>query len=261
MKTAVSLPLILLPTWTPTLADYAGVVVCVSGGKDSQAILERVCEQAAREGVLDRVVAVHARTGAGWPQSEPHCAYLCEQYGIPLHVVLPLRPLPESIRRRGMWPSASCRYCTSDHKRDPIAKFIRRRWPARGKEDLRVLVVSGERREESPHRARLPEFAADRRLTAGRREVLHWWPILDLSTEEVFAEIRATGFPHHVAYDLGSTRVSCALCVLASENDLRVGAKHNPDLARLYLRLEEEMGHTFRPGRSLAEILGDIEGA
>jgi len=40
MKAAVSLPLILLPARTPTLSDYAGIVVCVSGGKDSQAILE-----------------------------------------------------------------------------------------------------------------------------------------------------------------------------------------------------------------------------
>ena len=124
-----------------------------------------------------------------------------------------------------------------------------------------MLVVSGERHEESPRRARLPAFAVDGRLTVGRREVHRQWLILDLGTQEVFAEIWATGFDRHVAYDLGATRVSCALCIPASERDLRIGARHNPDLAHLYLRLEVEMGHTFRSGKSLAEILGKAKTA
>ena len=45
----------------------------------------------------------------------------------------------------------------------------------------------------------------------------------------------------HVAYDWGCRRVSCVLCVLAAEGDLRIGAQHNPEMAQLYLALEVEM--------------------
>ena len=252
--TAVQLPLVLVQAYRPPLETYDGIVVSISGGKDSQVILGQVCGEAERAGVLDRVVAIHADTGAEWPQSAGHCAYLCEHYDVPLVVVHPRRPLPDSIRLRGMWPSATCRYCTSDHKRDPIAKWVRNRWPARG-EPARVLIVSGERREESPRRARLPAFAVESRLTAGRREVHRWRPILDWPETMVWEEIRATGLRHHVAYDLGASRVSCILCVLASEKDLRIGAEHNPEFADLYLTIEREIDHTFRPNRSLADIL------
>ncbi len=244
-----------------SLSTYDGVVVNLSGGKDSQVTLDRICAGAERAGVLGRVRAVHADTGSEWPQSAPHCAYLCGQYGVPFEVVRPRRPLAESIRRRGMWPSNPCRYCTSDHKRDPIAALVRRHWPARS--GARILVVSGERAEESPHRARLPAFAVDGRLTVSGRAVHQWRPILDLGEAQVWAEIERSGLRHHVAYDWGCRRVSCILCVLASENDLRIGAEHNPEMAKLYLRIEADIGHTFRHRRPLADILqagGDSRG-
>ena len=44
--------------------------------------------------------------------------------------------------------------------------------------------------------------------------------------------IRQHGDVYHEAYDLGNHRLSCALCVLASLNDLINGAVHNPDTYR-----------------------------
>jgi 3'-phosphoadenosine 5'-phosphosulfate sulfotransferase (PAPS reductase)/FAD synthetase len=235
------------------LAAYDSIIVNISGGKDSQVSLDQVCSHAERAHVLDRVIAVHSDTGGEWPQSAPHCAYLCSQYGVPLEIVRPLRPLPVSIRRRGMWPSNPYRYCTSDHKRDPIAHMVR----CVGAQAPRILMVSGERREESPRRAKLPEFMVDDRLTtkSQSRIVHHWRPVLFLTETQIWDEIRRSGLRHHVAYDLGCSRVSCVLCVLATENDLRIGAKANPEMARLYLDIEAEMEHTFKHKRSLADIL------
>lgn len=235
------------------IEHFDEIIVSVSGGKDSQTALGLVCALAAGKGILNRVVAVHADTGAEWPQTEPHCRLLAGHYGIPLFVVRPARPLPESIRRRGRWPSAARRYCTSDHKRDPIARFVRMRRPAG--EPARILIVVGHRAEESPFRARLPEAEPDRRLTAGCREVWIWRPILKWSAEDVWRELHRQKLPRHIAYDLGVSRLSCSICVLASERDIRIGAAGNPDLAGKYLELERQMGHLFRPGRSLEEIL------
>ena len=50
-------------------------------------------------------------------------------------------------------------------------------------------------------------------------------------------------------------QLSCAICVLATDNDIRNGASECPDLAEHYLRIESEYGHTFRHKKSLYEIL------
>jgi 3'-phosphoadenosine 5'-phosphosulfate sulfotransferase (PAPS reductase)/FAD synthetase len=120
--------------------------------------------------------------------------------------------------------------------------------------------VTGERREESRHRATLPELEPHKRLTVGAREVDSWRPILGYRLADVWAHIAATGLPRHVAYDRGNERLSCAICVLASDNDIRNGAAECQALAAKYLAIERETGHTFRHGRRLADILSPNTG-
>jgi 3'-phosphoadenosine 5'-phosphosulfate sulfotransferase (PAPS reductase)/FAD synthetase len=272
------------------LAQYSAVVVSISGGKDSQTILGVVMDRVREQSYGGQVIAVHADTGAEWPQSLPHCRMLCEHYGIELRVAMPFRALPAHIERRckmlaeqgraggwpdmanryctshckvnaiqkvvrAGWPSSQCRYCTSDCKRDPIQKVVRHTWPAELK-GTSILSVTGERRQESSHRAKLPFLETNKPLTAGGRKVTNWRPILGYKTEDVWAHIAATGLPRHVAYDRGNERLSCAICVLATDNDIRNGAEACPELAEHYLRIERETGHTFRYKKSLAAILG-----
>jgi len=283
------------------LADYSGVVVSISGGKDSQTILGVIMEMVREQSYGGQVIAVHADTGAEWPQSLPHCEMLCEHYGVELRVALPHRPLPQHIERRCKmvagsgkpgwpdmqnryctshcktnaidktvraefpargkskskpgWPSSACRYCTSDCKRDPINKMVRNVWTAGSGAD--VLSVTGERRQESPHRAKLPEMEPNKRLSAGKRTVTNFRPILDYSLENVWDHIAGTGLPRHVAYDRGNERLSCAICVLAKDTDIRNGAEACPELAEHYLRIEREYGFTMKNGKSLAEILAE----
>jgi len=270
------------------LADYSAIVISISGGKDSQTILGFVLAMAREQSYSGAISAIHADTGAEWPQSLPHCRLLCEHYGIPLSVAIPHRLLPAHIERRcrmlaeqgraggwpdmanrycmahckvnaiekvirAGWPSAKCRYCTSDCKRAPIQKSIRCEFPVGG--GTNVLSVTGERRQESPHRAKLPELDPNKSLTVRGRTVTNWRPILDYKLEDVWAHIASTGLPRHVAYDRGNERLSCAICVLAKESDIRHGAEECPDLAEHYLRIERETGHLFKHRRSLAQIL------
>jgi len=57
-----------------------------------------------------------------------------------------------------------------------------------------------------------------------------------------------------VSHAIGNDRVSCALCVLASKNDLHIGAAHNPGLYRQLVDLELESGYSFQSGRWLADL-------
>lgn len=64
------------------------------------------------------------------------------------------------------------------------------------------------------------------------------------------------GWVGHPAYVFGNKRLSCALCVLADDNDIRNGAEHNPRLAAMYLEMESATGCTFKSTKSLASIIG-----
>lgn len=66
------------------------------------------------------------------------------------------------------------------------------------------------------------------------------------------------GWPAHVAYVYGNERLSCALCVLATVNDLRNGAEHNPELLKTYVELERVGGSTFKHGFALEDLAEEM---
>jgi 3'-phosphoadenosine 5'-phosphosulfate sulfotransferase (PAPS reductase)/FAD synthetase len=228
------------------LSDYDKIILSVSGGKDSQAMVEIVVSE---QGISsDKIVLVYADTGAEWKESVVQCELISKRHNVPLIVSKSFRPLPEEILKRGMWPSATCRMCTANCKRSNIDKVVR-------KYEGNILVVTGERREESRKRSVLEESEPLSRLTTKKRNVTSYRPMLGFTEEDIFRIIRASGLPPHPAYGFGNERVSCALCVLGSENDLRVGATHNPELAKQYLKMEEDMNHRFKSKKTLKTIL------
>ncbi|MFI7680535.1 hypothetical protein [Actinophytocola sp. NPDC049390] len=147
-------------TEMPDLTAYDVILVNSSGGKDSQAMLDEVCTLAETAGVLDRITVLHCALGhVEWPGTSELARTQAEHYGVRYeqrHREQGL--LLDQVRRRGRWPSASARYCTSDQKRGPARKLITQLVAELG--DLgrpaRVLNCMGLRAEES--RARLKKF-------------------------------------------------------------------------------------------------------
>jgi 3'-phosphoadenosine 5'-phosphosulfate sulfotransferase (PAPS reductase)/FAD synthetase len=108
------------------------------------------------------------------------------------------------------WMKPSQRFCTSDHKRDQQAKLLTRL--AREKQKagpVRILQCMGMRAGESPARAKLRPFYLDRRTTNSRKRVHIWLPLHQWTTEEVWADVKASGVRWHWAYDIGMPRLSC----------------------------------------------------
>lgn len=236
------------------LTKFDILQISISGGKDSQVTLLKIIELAEKQNVRHRIRAVLSETGADWKESPEHCRYLCETLNVPFSIVYPTWTIPDYIDHRLRFPSAACRFCTS-LKTGSLDKAIRHLAPAKERE-CRILSITGERREESFHRAKLKEFELNKKLTAGNREVWNYRPILDYKVGKIWDDIHASGLKAHPAYEVyGNERLSCALCVLACENDIRNGATARPDLAERYLAVERKSGHTFRYRRSLADIL------
>lgn len=236
----------------PDLASYDVILVNTSAGKDSQAMLALVVELAERAGVRDRVVAVHADLGrVEWQGTRELAARQCAMLGVPLRVVRARRDLLAHVEDRGKWPGMGpTRYCTSDHKRTPVGKLITALVAERGlggprDRKARVLNALGLRAAEGSARSKRPPFKEAIRGSSGRRQIDEWLPIHAWSLDDVWARIRASGLPHHPAYDLGMPRLSCVFCIYASRDALLLAGEHNRALLDVYVEVEARIGHAF----------------
>ncbi len=241
----------------------AGALVAIntSGGKDSQAmtiLLSRIVPR-------DQIVAVHAPLGeVEWPGTIEHIEATLP-VGVPL-IFAPVasgKTLLERVEERGLWPSNSARWCTSDYKAGPIQRELRRYLKAHPRFGGRLVNAMGMRAEESPARAGKTPWRRNDRMSVAGREVFDWLPIFDLSTEEVFRVIRHAGQSPHRAYAAGMSRLSCSFCILASRADLRRAAELRPGLYAKYAQLERRIAHTLSPTRKyLPELTGiPVDGA
>jgi 3'-phosphoadenosine 5'-phosphosulfate sulfotransferase (PAPS reductase)/FAD synthetase len=130
-----------------------------------------------------------------------------------------------------------------------------REWKAAGNTGTyRVLECVGMRAQESSGRAKMEPVSHNKRFSCATREVTTWLPIHDWKVEKVWATIKASGVPHHRAYDLGMPRLSCAFCIFSPKSALLLAAMHNPELLEEYVAVEKEIDHTFQQRQSLADI-------
>lgn len=248
------------------LRPYAVILVNTSGGKDSQTSLAVVHALAVEQGVADRMVAVHADLGrVEWKGTRELAQAQADHYGVRFEAVKrPQGDLLDHIEARGMWPSSTTRYCTSDHKRGQCAKVVtmltdeirRTRFITR---QIRILNIFGFRADESPARAKIAVFSRNARLTNSKRIVDDWLPIRDMTEAQVWQSIKASGVPHHPAYDLGMPRLSCVFCIFAPRPALILAGHHNRDLLDEYAAVEARIGHTFRQNTTMADIKAAVD--
>jgi 3'-phosphoadenosine 5'-phosphosulfate sulfotransferase (PAPS reductase)/FAD synthetase len=251
----------------PNLRKFDVIVVNSSGGKDSQAQLEEVVRIADSQHVSrSKIVVAHADLGrAEWAGVEALVHQQAAHYGLRVIVARnEKRDLLEQTRQRGKWPSSQQRWCTSDHKRAPINRIytqLVRELNAKGlKRKVRILNCLGFRAQESPARAKRPVWEINEGASnKTKRTVYNWLPIHQWSEETVWARIRASGVPHHPAYDLGMGRLSCVFCIFAPKAALQIAGRANPELLDQYVAVEDEIGHTFQSRLSLREVRDSLK--
>lgn len=252
-----------IEVWAPPpvldLTSYDIILLNTSAGKDSQAMLSSVHANAIAAGVADRLIAVHCDLGRmEWPGTKELAQLQAELLGIPFVVVRRNGgDLLDYVEHRGKWPSSAARYCTSDFKRGPVRVLMTKLVKARrvkGQPPVRILNCMGLRADESPARAKREPFHFDEHASNGRRHVDEYLPIHDWTTADVWTRIAQSKLPHHRAYDLGMSRLSCVFCIFAPREALLLAAMHNPDLLTEYADVERRIGHTFRQHQSLVQI-------
>lgn len=222
----------------PDLRSYDYILIAASGGKDSVAALFHLID----EGVDPTRIELHHHDVDGrgpptfdWPITAGYCRVIAAAFGVPLYFSWrSLETTEGSLATVGgrsnpgtrlHFPQVTgdlrLRWCSSVAKIDVMRSMICNSPRFLGK---RTLVVTGERAEESPARARYATFEPHRidtrSGTRGRRHVDHWRPIHGLEEGQVWNLLRRYGVVPHVAYQLGFGHVSCMHCIFASPNQL-----------------------------------------
>lgn len=110
---------------------------------------------------------------------------------------------------QGRWCSGSLKAAVQDSVTSNLDKT---------KEDVKVLVVSGERRGESTGRAMYNEMEIHRTNAEKKshRIVHQWRPVIDYSEKDVWEVLKRHNANPHPCYRAGWNRCSCAQCIFST---------------------------------------------
>lgn len=235
------------------LIQRGALFVCNhSGGKDSQAMFLKLRQMVPAR----QLIVIHAHLAeVEWDESEEHIRATIGD--APLIIAHPTKTFFQMVEHRGKFPSPSTRQCTSDLKRGPIEREIRRY--LREHPEFGGLVVNcmGLRAEESPGRAKKEVFKLNARNSQAGREWYDWLPIHSWPEAAVFKMIADAGQEPFWTYQMGMKRKSCCFCIMACQSDLTIAAQLRPDLYKRYCELERRLGFTLSMSqRPLPEITG-----
>ncbi|PWK05069.1 phosphoadenosine phosphosulfate reductase family protein, partial [Tumebacillus permanentifrigoris] len=229
------------------LDEYHVIIVQISGGKDSVACVLHLLEQGIQpENILlwHQEVDGRDRQFMDWPCTRRYLELFAQKFGLRLEfqwrkggfltelmkkdavsapvcfelnsevVTLPAGQGAKVATRR-RWPalaaSLQTRWCSSSLKIDVATRALNNH-PDFTKSGLNILVVTGERREESSARAKYEE-ALPHKSNSLRRRVDQWRAVIDWTEREVWEIFERFNLLPHPAYMLGFSRCSCFGCI------------------------------------------------
>lgn len=242
------------------LDNYDTVIASTSTGIDSTGTLAWALKHFPKE----KVLLLHCDTDLEPFESLSILAKTSQHLGLRKPVVL---RHPEGyfgiLKRRMMFPDSKNRWCTSYLKTDLTAKWIRQNRALLG---TKVLFLTGERRDESPRRAKFaPLIYHQTHLKTSRAGdfTCHWHrPVLDNLKGEMFEASKQLGIPPHPCYS-ELPRCSCIACFFARNADIKKNMLRYPE--QMYKLVAEEMriGHTWKRDTALKQLWDEVceEGA
>ena len=275
------------------LGDYDRILVMFSGGKDSTALVLHMLDLMAAAGVpRERLELWHQLVDGApeepgfmdWPVTHAYCEAVAQALDLPIRYQwreggflremlredAPTAPVtvqredgvretkggrgPAGTRLRFPQVSADLteRWCSAYLKIDVARRAVARDPRLR---TGRFLLVTGERREESPGRARYATVERHATSNAERR-VDHWRPILGWPEESVWGTMRDAGIVPHPCYFVGFARASCGHCLFQRANERATARAVDPAGFEQVAIREAGTGYTIErkeSGRQLAD--------
>jgi 3'-phosphoadenosine 5'-phosphosulfate sulfotransferase (PAPS reductase)/FAD synthetase len=275
------------------LSNYDNIIVAFSGGKDSLACLLLVYEMLRQRGLLGAVNLevwhheVDGREGShlmDWPCTPAYCRAVAEAFDLPIYfswleggfereMMRDNQPkgctwfeTPDGLQCAGgdsgklgtrlKFPQVSgdlrVRWCSAYLKIDVARIAIKNQSRFKGR---RTLVISGERAEESPGRAKYLPFEPHE-CHNNNRHIDRWRPVHRWSNREVWRIIAKFGVNPHPAYRMGFGRCSCQFCIFGSDDQWATLWDIDPGRLNRLIDLEQQFGLTIHRKLTIPERIG-----
>lgn len=273
------------------LASYNKYIVSFSGGKDSTALLLFLLDNGIPK---DRIELWHQEIDGreaslfDWEVTPDYCRKVGEAFGVPIYFQWKnggfrremtrkdARTAPISFEQpdssvattggdRGKpstrlrfpqpSPDLRVRWCSAYLKIDVCATAIRHQDRFKG---IRTLVLSGERGEESPQRAKYAILEPDRADLRNGREPRHvdrFRPLRDWKERDIWDLMEKYRVRPHPCYSMGFGRCSCKFCIFGNATQFASAACCSPDQMDTLIRFEKDFGYTLKRDTDLASLI------
>lgn len=271
--------------------SYDKYIVSFSGGKDSTATFLYLLDQGIPREKIElwhQDIDGRERTFFDWEITPDYCRCFAEAFGVKIYFQWKQGGFYREMMRENALTAPKCfelpdgtvghsggtrdkpgtrlrfpqaaadlrtRWCSSYLKIDVCSTAIIHQSRFQG---IRTLVLSGERGEESPQRAKYGVWEPDRAdLRNGRkpRYVDRHRPIRDWTESEVWAIIERYRVRAHPCYYMGWGRCSCKFCIFGNRNQFASAARINPALTREIIELEGQFGCTIKRHCGLGALI------
>lgn len=176
------------------------------------------------------------------------------------HVIRKIAALA-TIGVRGKFPAkGSCyqgRWCSGTLKADVQSGVMS--YLNDTKENIRILVVSGERRGESSGRSKYNEMEVHRTNATKRsnRLVHQWRAVIDYTEKDVWEVLRRHKVNPHPCYRAGWNRCSCMMCIFSLPCHWAGIRELFPQEFERVCKDEEILNFTIDNKKTLLEYVGD----
>ncbi len=232
------------------LSDYDTVIVNYSNGIDSMGILYWALENFPRE----KIFLIYNDTGLEYEINDSLFYRTLKFLNLRGIILRNDKDFITILHERQMWPDMKNRWCTAYLKTGVTDKWIRHNRDFLGE---RVLYLTGERRDESSRRAKLPDLQLHRTTLKTERKgrfTCHWYrPVLEYEKGKMFEWGKSLKLDPHPCYEYVG-RCSCMACMFMPDNHVIENMRRHPDKARLWIQSELRIGHTWKNKISLKEL-------
>lgn len=272
--------------------SYDKYIVSFSGGKDSTATFLYLLDNGIPKDKIElwhQEIDAREQTFFDWEITPDYCRRFAEAFGVKIYFQWKQGGFLRELMRDNSLTAPNFFECedgtigksggktgnlTTRHKFPALSSNLKIRWCSsylkidvckaalinqprfRG---IRTLVLSGERAEESPARAKYKVFEPDSAdLRHGKeyfRYIDHLRPVLHWTEAEVWAILKRYRVRAHPCYYLGWSRCSCKFCIFGNKDQFASANLISPCQTDRIIRMEKDFKFTMKPGINLLSFL------
>ncbi len=274
------------------LNSYDKYLVCFSGGKDSIACFLNLLDLGVPKEKIElhhSLVDGEGETLMDWEITEDYCRKFAAAFNVPIYFNYKVGGFEREMLRNKA-KTAPIRFQIGDFtwvekggergkegtrlKFPQISPDLRTRWCSSYQKvdcqtlaiindprfrNIRTLVISGERGEESAARGKYAILEPDRAdLRNGKkfqRYVDRWRPVRDWTEKEVWDIICRYKVRAHPCYELGFSRCSCKFCIFGNADQFKTAYAISPVKGEKLIKYEDSFKVTMKRDMDLRTLI------